>query len=27
VLWQTFTTGVLVVVAVGLDQWTRRVAG
>ncbi len=27
VLWQTFTTGVLVVVAVGLDQWTRKVAG
>lgn len=27
VLWQTFTTGVLVVVAVGIDQWTRRVAG
>lgn len=27
VLWQTFTTGVLVIIAVGLDQWTRRVAG
>ncbi|MCV7226718.1 ABC transporter permease [Mycolicibacterium komossense] len=27
VLWQTFTTGVLVIVAVGLDQWTRKVAG
>ena len=27
VLWQTFTVGVLVIVAVGLDQWTRRVAG
>ncbi|WP_427170500.1 ABC transporter permease [Arthrobacter sp. 92] len=27
VLWQVFTTGVLVIVAVGLDQWTRKVAG
>lgn len=27
VLWQVFTTGVLVVVAVSLDQWTRKVAG
>ncbi|MFB2596408.1 ABC transporter permease [Herbiconiux sp. P17] len=27
VLWQVFTTGVLVIVAVGVDQWTRRVAG
>jgi fructose transport system permease protein len=27
VVWQTFTTGVLVVVAVAVDQWTRRVAG
>ncbi|MFI7443183.1 ABC transporter permease [Nonomuraea indica] len=27
VLWQTFTIGVLVIAAVGVDQWTRRVAG
>ncbi|MGW7484614.1 ABC transporter permease [Nonomuraea muscovyensis] len=27
VLWQTFTIGVLVIVAVGVDQWTRRVGG
>lgn len=27
ILWQVFTTGVLVIVAVGLDQWTRKVAG
>ncbi|MBX6381414.1 MAG: ABC transporter permease [Microbispora sp.] len=27
VLWQTFTIGVLVVAAVGVDQWTRRVGG
>jgi fructose transport system permease protein len=27
VLWQVFTTGVLVILAVAVDQWTRRIAG
>jgi fructose transport system permease protein len=27
VLWQEFTVGVLIIVAVALDQWIRRVAG
>jgi fructose transport system permease protein len=26
-VWQIFTTGVLVILAVAVDQWTRRVAG
>ena len=27
VLWQEFTVGVLIIVAVAIDQWIRRVAG
>ena len=27
VLWQEFAVGVLIIVAVALDQWIRRVAG
>jgi fructose transport system permease protein len=26
VLWQEFTVGALILVAVGLDQWIRRVS-
>ena len=27
VLWQEFTVGVLIIVAVAIDQWIRRVSG